>query len=214
MLVAPQRGVEPSLIGLDPNPELRREWELLLLDVARVRAWERLLFVACGDGWIAEEASRRALRGFACGVDRAPQQVARATELRGVPGKLEFKTWDGARLPCLSQSFHRVFSTFALAQCADPATLLHEMRRVLQPGGELYLLELEQQPAGAAAASRAPGTLAAALSKAGFADTMELVRRVAADGRGAVIGVIVHARAAVPSAPARPVAQEAVPPAA
>jgi ubiquinone/menaquinone biosynthesis C-methylase UbiE len=219
MLVAQKQGVDPSPIGLDPNPELRREWELLLLDVARVRAWERLLFVACGDGWIAEEASRRALRGFACGVDRAPQQVARATELRGVTGRLEFKTWEGARLPCLAQSFHRVFSTFALAQCADPALLLREMQRVLQPGGELYLLELERQPAraegtGASGASRAPGMLAAALSEAGFADTMELVRRVAADGRGAVIGVIVLARAAVPSAPARPVAQEAVPPAA
>ena len=193
--------MDPSPIGLDPNPELRRDWELLLLDVARVRAWERLLFVACGDGWIAEEASRRVLRGFACGLDRAPQQIARATELRGVAGKLEFKTWDGTHLPCIYRSIHLVFSTFALARCPDPATLLG----VLQPGGELYLLELEQQPAIASGASRAVATLAAALSGAGFAEPVELVRHVATDGRGAVVGVIVRARTAV---------QQAVPPAA
>ena len=50
------------------------------------------MFVQCGDGWIAEEAWRRVLKGFACGLDTSPRQVARASELRGVPGKLENKT--------------------------------------------------------------------------------------------------------------------------
>jgi len=65
---------------------------LLLLDLAPIRAWERLLFVQCGDGWIAEEAWRRVLKGFACGLDTTPGHVARASELRGVPDKLEFRT--------------------------------------------------------------------------------------------------------------------------
>src|SRR2546423_10021458 len=108
---------------------LRRDWDLLLLDVAPVRAWERLLFVECGDGWVVEEAWRRALKGFACGLDTSPARVALATELRGVPGKLEFKTWDGARLPCPSQSFHRVDSTFAWGRCGDRPALLADMHR-------------------------------------------------------------------------------------
>lgn len=169
-----------------------------MLDLARIRGWERFLFVQCGDGWIAEEAWRRVLKGFACGLDTAPDQISRAAALRGVPGKLEFQTWDGRRLPCPAQSFHRVFSTCALEGCPEPAELLRDMFRVLLPGGELYLLEL---------GGDADGALAAALHDAGFHESCELVRRVAATGRG----VILHARRAAPLSREAPVA---VPPAA
>ena len=178
--------------------EVRRDWELLLLDLARIRGWERFLFVQCGDGWIAEEAWRRVLKGFACGLDTSPDQVARAAELRRVPGKLEFQTWDGRQLPCPTQSFHRVFSTCALERCPEPAVLLRDMLRVLLPGGELYLLEL---------GGDADGQLAASLHDAGFRESRELVRRVGATGAG----VIVHARRAAALSSEAPVA---VPPAA
>jgi len=195
MLVAPHHGVDPAPVQLDPADPPRRDWELLLLDLAPIRAWERFLFVQCGDGWIAEEAWRRVLKGFACGLDTTPGHVARASELRGVPGKLEFRTWDGTRLPCPSQSFHRVFSTFALERCAQPGALLREMQRALLPGGELYVLELQQEP---------DERLVAALEEAGFSESHELIRRVAPAGRG---GVILRAC----RAPVEPVA---VPPAA
>src|SRR2546430_8303774 len=55
--------------------DVLRDWDTHLLDVARIRAWERLLFVERGDGWIAEEAWRRALKGSACGLDTSPSQV-------------------------------------------------------------------------------------------------------------------------------------------
>jgi len=201
MLVASHVSVDPALVQSDPAYQLRRDWELLLLDLASIRAWERFLFVQCGDGWIVEEAWRRVLKGFACGLDTSAGHVARGSELRGVPGKLEFKTWDGTRLPCASQSFHRVFSTYALEQCAAPAALLREMGRALLPGGELYVLELELQP---------QGRLVAALEEAGFAESHELVRRLAPGGGG---GVILRARCAAPSLP-RALERAAVPPAA
>src|SRR5258705_7666086 len=75
--------------------QLQRARGLVLLDQGRIRAWERLLFVECGDGWVVEEAWRRARRGYACGVDRSAKLVARANALRAVPGALEFSTWDG-----------------------------------------------------------------------------------------------------------------------
>lgn len=179
-----------SSVVLDPTSDPRRHWDLRLLDVARIRAWERLLFVQCGDGWIVEEAWRRLLKGVACGLDTDPANIARATELRGVPGKLEFKTWDGARLPCPTQAFHRVLSTFALEGCGDPAGLLREMHRVLQPGGELFLLELHRHPGGTA--------FTAALQLAGFHESQELLRHGPADADPA--GVIVRARRAPPPA--------------
>jgi ubiquinone/menaquinone biosynthesis C-methylase UbiE len=187
--------------------ELRRDWELQLLDLARIRAWERVLFVACGDGWIVEEAWRRALKGYACGLDTSPDLVARATELREVPGRLEFKTWDGNRFPCPSHSFDRVISTFALEHCADPTSLLGEMRRVLHPGGDLYLLELQRDTA--AGGESATAGLAAALHRAGFAESYELVRRMAADWCGGVTDVIIRARGVTPQVDGRVPAQPA-----
>jgi hypothetical protein len=98
----------------------RRAADLLVLDQVRLKAWDRLLFVECGDGSIAEEASRRALRAYACGLDRSPAHVALARQLREVPAKLEFKTWDGRRLPCPERGFDRVVATLALAGAQDP----------------------------------------------------------------------------------------------
>src|SRR5262245_44233123 len=58
-----------------------RAWRLdaLLLDRVRLRAWDRLLFIECGDGWLAEEASRRIGRGWVCGLSASNRLVDRAT---------------------------------------------------------------------------------------------------------------------------------------
>jgi len=168
-----------------------------------------MLFVQCGDGWIAEEAWRRMLRGFAYGVDTSPDQVHQATMLRGVPGRVEFSCWDGARLPCANQSFHRAFSTFALERCPDSVLLLSELRRVLHPGGELYILELQPPrvwSGEAGVSGTAEPTLAAALLGAGFPQSEEVMRHAQ---EGDVSGVIVRARRTEP-----PVLSDAVEPAA
>lgn len=153
----------------------------LVLDCVRIGAWERLLFVQCHDGWIAEEAWRRVPRAYACGLDVSPAHVARARQLREVPGKLEFRTWDGQRLPCPERGFDRVLATFALARARDPAALLCEVRRVLRPEGEAYLLEAVSSGA----------ALRRTLAQAGFTAPRELARF---DGEGLVL---VHAGASI-----------------
>jgi ubiquinone/menaquinone biosynthesis C-methylase UbiE len=195
----------PPHATIDTDTGVRRDLDLCVLDAAKIQAWERLLFVQCGDGWIVEEAWRRAMRAYACGLDMSPELVARATELRGVPGRLEFTTWDGSSLPCSDHSFHRVFSTFALARSTGLTSVLAEMRRVLHPEGEIYLLELDRRADGVA--SPAIPAFAAALQRAGFGDTEELVRReVCLDWSGQATGVIIRARHAAPRGPALPAA--------
>src|SRR5437588_13099284 len=88
--------------------EPRRALDLLVLDRVSIRAWERILFVQCGDGWIVEEAWRRAGRAYVCGLDTSDADVALATQLREVPGKVEFKMWDGQCLPVADRAFDRV----------------------------------------------------------------------------------------------------------
>jgi len=192
------------LAPIDTDAGLRRDLDLCVLDAAKIQAWERLLFVQCGDGWIVEEAWRRALRAYACGLDMSPELVARATQLRGVPGRLEFTTWDGSSLPCADHSFHRIFSTFALGRSTGLTSVLAEMRRVLHPEGEIYLLELDRRAADGASSPTIPA-FAAALQRAGFGGTEELVRReVRLDWSGQARGVIVRARHATPERPAPP----------
>lgn len=195
---APGTAVAPSLrvtlprLRTDAPPEyerLQRSRSLLLLDQARIQAWQRLLFVECGDGWIVEEAWRRARRGYACGVDTSAALVARATALRGVPGALEFKTWDGSRLSFPTAFFQAVMATLPWDQCADASAALGEMYRVLQPGGDIYLLS----PPDLAA------SLVATLRSVGFQEAGELTRcAVDLAGGEYPTWAITHARAAPP----------------
>ena len=101
----------------------------VLLDRLSIRAWERVLFVECRGGRLAEEAWRRMARGYVCGVDRSRRLIATARRLRGVPGKLEFEVWDGRAIPCRDHP--------------EPEALRTELRRVTRPGGRIYLLSTE-----------------------------------------------------------------------
>lgn len=172
----------PPLL-VDAEPDSRRDLDLLALDQLRLGAWQRLLFVECGDGWIAEEAWRRAQRAYACGLDLRAGHVERAQRLRGVPGKLEFQTWDGRNLPCPDGSFHQVVATRVLEHCSDADGLLGELHRVTRPDGEIHVVEV----------GLSGDDLSAALARGGFDGARELIRSGALE--------IVHARRAASPAP-------------
>lgn len=144
----------------------RHGLDLLVLDHVRIQAWDRILFVECGDGWIAEEAWRRALRAYVCGVDTSLDQVERARQLREVRGKLEFLPWDGRTLPVPDAEFNRVVAILGAASRQHAAGLLRDVRRVLRVGGEAYLLH----------PTTGDAELRLALAQGGWADVCELAR--------------------------------------
>jgi SAM-dependent methyltransferase len=116
--------------------------ELSLLEQLRPRGWERILFIESGDGWVAEEAWRRMAKGYVCGVDRSPQRVARAARLRGVPGRLEFKTWDGRRVPAPDACFDSVILLHDGGDL-EAVGVLREMCRVVCAGGEVVIVDAD-----------------------------------------------------------------------
>jgi len=118
-----------------------RSPELAIVDELRIWGGERLLFVECGDGLVAEEAWRRIAKGYVCGLDRSARLVALATRLRGVPGKLEFKTWDGRCVPCPDGFFDAVVSWCDVRRWPKPVAVLRELRRVVRSDGQVYLVE-------------------------------------------------------------------------
>jgi len=175
----------------------RRALELVVLDRLRIHAFDRILFVQCADGWIVEEAWRRALRAYACGLDRSLTHVELAKQWREVPGKLEFRTWDGQCLPVPDRGFDLVVATFALVQVQDPAGLLREVRRVLRAEGDVYMLHSVSSDA----------EFRRAFAQAGLANVRELAR---SDDQKTIL---VHARVALAASESLPPGPEAHSPA-
>ena len=58
--------------------------------------------------------------------------------------RLTFRQGDGLALPLPDASFDIVTISFGLRNMADRARALAEMRRVLRPGGRLFVLEFSQ----------------------------------------------------------------------
>src|SRR5256886_1301208 len=170
----------------------RRAVDLRVLEQVTIKAWDRLLFVECGDGWLVEEAWRRLGKGCVCGLSTSRPLVDLAVRLRGVPGGVEFKWWDGERFPFPNGSFDRVMSCVPSACYVEPVVVLREMARVLRPDGDASLLESD------GATPEASEAL----------DTTDVQRRLVEPGLGEVQrerpppGVI-HPRRWSPAAPAR-----------
>jgi demethylmenaquinone methyltransferase/2-methoxy-6-polyprenyl-1,4-benzoquinol methylase len=58
--------------------------------------------------------------------------------------KIEFRQGDGMALPLPDRSYDAVTISFGLRNMADRHKALSEMRRVLRPGGRLFVLEFSQ----------------------------------------------------------------------
>lgn len=81
------------------------------------------------------------------GMDFCEPMLEEAVKKRsGRPrwSKIAFRQGDGMALPLPDQSFDAVTISFGLRNMADRHKALGEMRRVLQPGGRLFVLEFSQ----------------------------------------------------------------------
>ena len=99
----------------------------------------RVLDDGCGGGGMcvsfAEEAES------VVGIDLSDRFIDAGTKLaseKGLPN-VRFAQANGQALPFASQSFDTVFSHAVIEHVADPASYLQEIRRVLRPGGRVFL---------------------------------------------------------------------------
>jgi ubiquinone/menaquinone biosynthesis C-methylase UbiE len=109
------------------------------LERAGVRSFGRVLDDGCGGGGmcvsLAEEAS------WVVGLDlsdRFRDAGERLAHEKGV-SNVRFTQADGSTLPFRDASFDVVLSHAVIEHVADPASYLSEARRVLKPGGFLFL---------------------------------------------------------------------------
>jgi demethylmenaquinone methyltransferase / 2-methoxy-6-polyprenyl-1,4-benzoquinol methylase len=107
---------------------------------AVVKPGDRVLDAACGTGDLAI-ADRKAGAAEVTGIDFSERMLERAR--RKAPD-LEWVQGDLLALPFEDASFDAATVGFGVRNVADLELSLRELRRVLQPGGRLAILEITQ----------------------------------------------------------------------
>lgn len=111
---------------------------------------ENLLDVATGSGDVAFALNRKVLSAKTIiGMDFCQPMLDEAERKKTAAGaealaKITFQPGDGMNLPLPDGGFDAVTISFGLRNMADRHRSLSEMRRVLRPGGRLYVLEFSQ----------------------------------------------------------------------
>ena len=124
-----------------------RYW--LVRAVARTRP-TRIRDLATGSGDVAFALCRRVASATAIvGMDFCQPMLDEAVrkqvhDSNPAVRKIEFRAGDGLALPLDDERFDAVTISFGLRNMSDRHRSLTEMRRVLRPGGTLYILEFSQ----------------------------------------------------------------------
>jgi demethylmenaquinone methyltransferase / 2-methoxy-6-polyprenyl-1,4-benzoquinol methylase len=122
-------------------------WRSRLVSAVRRARPADVLDLATGSGDVAFSlASRLPPTTRIVGMDFCEPMLEQATsKLAGHPSKnLEFTPGDALALPLPDGSFDAVTIAFGLRNMADRARCLSEIRRVLRPGGSLFILEFSR----------------------------------------------------------------------
>lgn len=125
-------------------------WRRQLVAAVRRKSPRDVLDLATGSGDVAFALSRRLEKSTAIvGMDFCQPMLDEAEIKKQAAGKTKFENvtfrqGDGLALPLPDAMFDAVTISFGLRNLADRAKGLREMRRVLRPGGSLYVLEFSQ----------------------------------------------------------------------
>jgi demethylmenaquinone methyltransferase/2-methoxy-6-polyprenyl-1,4-benzoquinol methylase len=127
-----------------------RWWRRRLVNLVRRHSPHDVLDLATGSGDVAFALARRldpktqivGMDFCQPMLDEAEAKKNRANDPRF--SSVTFKPGDGLDLPLADASFDAVTISFGLRNMADRHRALSEMRRVLRPGGRLWVLEFSQ----------------------------------------------------------------------
>lgn len=127
-----------------------RWWRRQLVATVRRASPRDILDLATGSGDVAFALSRGLPSEVKIhGMDFCQPMLDEAVAKKAASGaaryeNVRFSQGDGLALPLANECFDAVTIAFGLRNLADRARGLREMRRVLRPGGRLFVLEFSQ----------------------------------------------------------------------
>lgn len=112
-----------------------------ILDLTVTAQVGDLLDVGCGRGSILKLLASRANRAVGVDIDANARQLARAElMLAGIPN-CSLRKGDMYRLPFADAEFNTIIIDDVLVDAKKPVRALAEARRLMRPGGRLFILE-------------------------------------------------------------------------
>lgn len=125
-------------------------WRSRLVNAVHRTLPKRILDLATGSGDVAFALAHQVQSANdIVGVDFCQPMLneairKQAADPRSESKRIRFQQGDGLSLPLPDESFDVVTISFGLRNMADRRRSLSEMRRVLRPGGTLFVLEFSQ----------------------------------------------------------------------
>jgi ubiquinone/menaquinone biosynthesis C-methylase UbiE len=139
---------EPAVVAKYARlaPEYDAKWSFYVEATTRetlarlsLRPTDRALDVGCGTGALLRRLSESHPAAQLSGVDPVPEMLAVAR--RRLPADVELREGWAERLPFADEQFDVVVSCNMFHYIQRPVDALHEMRRVLRPGGRLIVTD-------------------------------------------------------------------------
>ncbi len=110
------------------------------LALMQIEPPDRVLDLGCGTGWASRRMAKIVTAGEVVGLDVADEMLQRA-EQASVGIKNVRYVWGSAEnIPAPENSFSKVLSVESFYYYADQGRALDELRRVMVPGGKLFIL--------------------------------------------------------------------------
>lgn len=110
----------------------------IFFEALNLRPGEHVLEIGCGGGsYLSEAAASIGPEGRLCAVDITEEQLAAAKERCAECSWIEFRQADAVELPYEDAVFDVVYCVQVIEYVKDLDRTLHEIHRVLRPGGRL-----------------------------------------------------------------------------
>jgi len=116
-----------------------------LCETVAAKPGERLLEVGSGSGVLCRMlAPNLQPGGQIVGVDISPDMTIEAQKYafaEGIDNGITFETYSAESLPYPEASFDGAISARLLLHAAEPEIVIHEMKRVIKPGGRVIVMD-------------------------------------------------------------------------
>jgi ubiquinone/menaquinone biosynthesis C-methylase UbiE len=152
-----------------PSNRQRNSWVVSLLDVQPA---DRVLEIGFGPGLAITELAHRTAQGYVYGIDHSGVMLRHASRRNDAAiraGRVGLIHASVDRLPSFDEPLDAILAVNSVGFWADPEERLHDLRRLLRPGGRIALATQPRCPGATRdTTARAAQELQDLLTQAGF----------------------------------------------